>query len=91
MTMSKQLLFETNLAVEDLIDSTANMLSVWKGDSERDKKKIGVGLRELMHVLQHINNNLKESFALTQDKTLAKNKLSEWRADTNAKLKKDIV
>ena len=90
-TRSKQLLFETNLAVEDLIDSAANMLSVWKSDNERDKKKIGVGLRELMHVLQHINNNLKESFSLTQDKTLAKNKISEWRADTNVQLKRESI
>jgi hypothetical protein len=50
---SKELLIQTNIAVEDLLDVAAtSMLSVWKGDDERQKKRIGLGLKQLVQCLQ---------------------------------------
>jgi hypothetical protein len=66
LVKSKQLLIQTNIAVEDLPDVVATMLSVWKGDDDRQKKRIGAGLKQLVQCLQQINNNLQECFRLSQ-------------------------
>jgi hypothetical protein len=64
LVKSKELLIQTNIAMEDLLDVAATMLNVWKGGDERQKKRIGVGLKQLVQCLQKINDNLQESFRL---------------------------
>jgi hypothetical protein len=51
LVKSKRLLIQTNVAVEDLLDVAATMLSVWKGDDDRQKKRIGVGLKQLVQCM----------------------------------------
>jgi hypothetical protein len=88
---SKQLLIETSLSVEDLLDVSKTMLEVWKEGDDRQTKKIGGGLKQLLLCLNQINSNLKESFRLTGDATLANNETSRIRAETNLKLKRDKI
>jgi hypothetical protein len=88
---SKQLLIETSLAVEDLLDVSKTMLEGWKEGDDRQKKKIGGGLEQLLLCLNQINSNLKESFRLTGDATLANSETSRIRAETNLKLKRDKI
>jgi hypothetical protein len=91
LVKSKELLIQTNIAVEDLLDVAATMLSVWKGGDERHKKRIGVGLKQLVQCLQQINNNLQESFRLSNNKTFAVGYMSKFRAETNLKLKREAI
>jgi hypothetical protein len=64
------------------------MFEVWKGNNERDKKKLGGGLKQLVLSLHQINSNLKESFILTGDATLANNEISRIKSEINLKLKR---
>jgi hypothetical protein len=38
LVKSKQLLIETSIVVEDILDVSTTMLDVWKGNNEREKK-----------------------------------------------------
>jgi hypothetical protein len=52
LAKSKQLLIQTNIAVEDLLDVAATMLSVWKGDDDRrQKKRFGARLKQLVQCM----------------------------------------
>jgi hypothetical protein len=85
-------LIQTDIAVEDLLDVAATMLSVWKGDDERQKKRIRLGLKQLVQCLQQINDNLQESFRLSNNKTFAVGyMMSKIRAETNLKLKREAI
>jgi hypothetical protein len=57
--------------MEDLLDGVAaTMLSVWKGGDERQKKRIGVGIKQLVQCLQQINDKLQESFRLSNNQDI---------------------
>jgi hypothetical protein len=77
--------------VEDLLDVAATLLSVWKGDDDRQKKRIGAGLKQFVQCLQQINNNLQECFRLSNDVTLANSYKSRIRSETNVKLKRESI
>jgi hypothetical protein len=51
LVKSKQLLIQTNIALEDLLDVAATMLSVWKGDDDKQKKRFGAGLKQLVQCM----------------------------------------
>jgi hypothetical protein len=91
LVKSKELLIQTNIAVEDLLDVAATMLSVWKGDDERQNKRIGVGLKQLVQCLEQINDNLQEFFRLSNNKTFAVGYMFKIRAETNLKLKREAI
>jgi hypothetical protein len=48
LVKSKQLLIETSIVVEDILDVSTTMLDVWKGNNEREKKNLGSGLKQLI-------------------------------------------